>query len=98
MTTKFVHHVTKKPMPVISMSDVKSSQVKQVGYDPITKTLAMQFAHGKGAIYHYPNVDESIYADMQKAKSVGTFFGQHIKPLSFEKFIPHVEEKGTSHV
>lgn len=96
MTTKFVHHVTKKPMPVISMADVKSSQVKQVGYDPATKTLAVQFAHGRGAMYQYTNVDPATYQDFLKSESKGQFFGKHLKTLPFEKFIPHVEEKAAT--
>ena len=42
--------------PAIALTPVKSSQVKAIGHDPATNTLAVQFAHGAGSIYHYPDV------------------------------------------
>lgn len=92
MTHKFIHHATKKPMPVISMTAIESSQIKQAGYDPITKTLAMQFSHGKGAIYHYPGITQEQFDAFKSAKSAGTHFGQTFKHLPFEKFVPHTTD------
>ena len=89
MNQQFIHHETKKPMPVISMSDVESSQIKQAGYDPATKTLALQFKHGKGAVYHYPGVTQDQYDAFKKAESAGTHFGKHFKTLPFDKYVPH---------
>lgn len=83
-----VHCTTGKPCPHIAQKDVKSSQVKTVGYDPITKTLAVTFARGAGAVYHYPNVEPDAYQEFIKSKSIGTHFGKHIKSLPFEKFVP----------
>lgn len=80
------HSVHKTPRPKIDMQDVKSSQVKQVGYDPATKTLAVSFTRGAGAIYHYPNVSPEDHQKFLKADSLGIHFGQHIKSLPFEKF------------
>lgn len=74
--------------PHITLHEVKSSQVKSVGYDHGTNTLAVQFAHGKGAIYHYPGVSADDYQAFIKAKSIGTHFGKHIKALPFTKFMP----------
>ncbi len=88
MTAKFVHHATKKPMPVISMSDVKSNQIKAVGYDAATQTLAVTFTRGAGAIYHYPNVTPEAHAAFVGAESIGKHFGQHIQPLPFSKYAP----------
>ncbi len=82
---------SKKKRPAIALSGVKSSQVKAIGYDEATKTLAVQFNRGTGAIYHYPDVAKDTFAAFQKAESVGTFFGQHIKHLPFEKFAPEQE-------
>ena len=46
----------------------------------------MKFTRGNGAVYHYPNVEQKTHDDMMAAESKGTFFGQHIKALPFDKF------------
>lgn len=84
---------SKAPRPNIPLTPVTSSQVKAIGYDPLTKTLACQFTHGAGHIYHYPNVEPKVHADFMAAKSIGKFFGQNIKPLPFDKYeAPKAEE------
>lgn len=84
---------TKGPRPAIPLTPVTSSQVKAIGYDPMTKTLACQFVHGAGHVYHYPNVEPKVHADFMAAKSIGKFFGQNIKNLPFEKYeAPKAEE------
>ena len=75
-----------KPRPPIPLTPVKSNQVGAIGYDPLTKTLACQFVHVAGHVYHYPNVEPKVHADFMAAKSIGKFFGQHIKALPFEKY------------
>ncbi len=75
-----------KPYTAIPLTPVQSNQVGAVGYDAATKTLAVQFSRGAGAIYHYPDVDQKVYDDFMAAESKGTFFGQHIKALPFDKF------------
>ena len=75
-----------KEYKAIPMQAVQSNQVAAVGYDAATKTLALSFTRGPGHIYHYPNVEQKTYDDMMAAESKGTFFGQHIKPLAFDKF------------
>jgi hypothetical protein len=77
-----------KEFKVIPLVDVQSSQVKAIGYDAGTKTLALTFAHGPGTVYHYPNVEADLHAAFVAAESIGTFFGKHIKPLPFKKFAP----------
>jgi hypothetical protein len=79
------------PRPPIKLEPVESSQVKAIGYDPATKTLAVTFTRGPGAIYHYPNVEPETYASFKEAESIGVFFGAHIKSLPFEKFPPETE-------
>lgn len=79
---------SQKPRPNIELHPVTSSQVKAVGYDAQTKTLAVQFVHGVGAIYHYPNVQPDTHKAFVEAKSIGAFFGKHLKNLPFEKFQP----------
>lgn len=81
-----------KPYAPIPMVPVKSNQVACIGYDAATKTLACQFTRGPGHIYHYPNVEPKVHDDFMAAESKGQFFGQHIKPLAFDKFhAPKVE-------
>ena len=77
---------SKGPRPNIPLTPVESSQVKAIGYDPLTKTLAVTFTRGLGSIYHYQNCEPQLHADFMAAESIGTFFGKHIKPLPFEKF------------
>lgn len=79
---------SKHERPAIALHPVSSSQVKAVGYDAQSKTLAVQFTRGTGAIYHYPNVEAKTHSDFIGADSVGTYFGKHIKHLPFEKFHP----------
>lgn len=70
----------------IPMTPVASNQVKAIGYDPDSKTLAVTFTRGAGAIYHYPAVEPEVYANFIGSESVGKFFGEHIKQLPFKKF------------
>lgn len=70
----------------ITMEPVKSSQIESIGYDQATKTLAVKFIRGGGAVYNYFDVPPSIYAGLQTAESVGTFFGKHVRgAFEFEK-------------
>lgn len=78
--------LSSKPYVAIPMVAVQSNQVGAVGYDPATSTLAVSFARGAGAIYHYTDVSPELYAEFMAAESKGTFFGKRIKPLAFEKF------------
>ena len=75
-----------KPRPAIPLTPVESSQVGAVGYDEASKTLAVQFKHGAGAIYHYAGVEPKLYQDFISSESLGKFHGQHIKALPFEKY------------
>ncbi len=75
-----------EPCSPIPLKDVKSNQVKSIGYDESTQTLAVIFAHGAGAIYHYPDVKQDVYDAFIGAKSIGQFFGQHIRQLPFKKY------------
>lgn len=70
----------------IDMQPVESGQIRAIGYDAATTTLAVTFTRGAGAIYHYPGVSRETYDAFMAAESKGTFFGQHIKNLPFDKF------------
>lgn len=82
--------------PNIPMTPVTSNQVAAIGYDSLTKTLAVTFTRGAGAIYHYPNVEPKVHADFIAAESIGKFFGQHIKPLPFVKYDPPATTEATT--
>ena len=83
----------KGPRPSIDLTPVKSSQVKAIGHDPATNTLAVQFMHGAGHLYCYPNVTADMHKAFAGAESIGAHFGKHIKALPFEKYeAPKVEE------
>ena len=55
-----------------------SSNISSLDHDNETKTLRVTFRNG--AIYHYHGVDESVYKNMQQAKSMGTFLHSMIVP------------------
>lgn len=75
-----------KPRPAIGLTPVKSNQVKAIGYDEATQTLAVTFMRGTGAIYHYPNVSKEAHEAFIKAESIGKHFGANIQYRPFEKF------------
>lgn len=77
-----------EPRPQIPLTEVESSQVKAIGYDPETKTLAVTFPRGTGAIYHYPDVEPETHAAFIGAESIGKFFDANIKTLPFKKYHP----------
>ncbi len=76
----------------IPLTPVESSTIKAVGYDPASKTLAVQFiARGKTppppSVYHYPGIEQKFYDELQKAESKGKFIIANVtKPkLPFTK-------------
>lgn len=77
---------SEKEYVAIPMTPVVSNQIAAIGYDAATSTLAVTFTRGAGAIYHYPGVSRETYDAFMAAESKGTFFGQHIKNLPFDKF------------
>ena len=79
---------TDESRPEIALHPVESNQVKAIGYDEATKTLAVTFTRGTGAIYHYPDVSKETFEAFKSAESIGKFFGQHIKILPFKKYSP----------
>lgn len=94
---------TDQKRPQILLTNVESNQVGAIGYDVETKTLAVRFKRGAGAIYHYPGVSPETHADFlagrlgeDREPSIGTYFGKHIKPLPFTKFAPEPESEKAS--
>lgn len=68
--------------PAIQMVEVSSSQVVKAGYDPSTKTMAVEFS--SGGTYYYTGVAQSTYEDLFAAKS----FGKHLQANVVGKY-PH---------
>ena len=56
---------------------VKSSNIKSIGYDIVTKTLEIEFT--TGGVYRYNEVPEEVYNKMSISESKGKFFHTVIK-------------------
>jgi hypothetical protein len=67
---------SEEPEPV-QMTDVASSALRRVGYEPKGKRLAVEFRDGM--IYEYRPVPKNIYDDLMASESKGQFFEDHIK-------------------
>lgn len=87
-TTTAPQAYTEAQRPPIELHAVESSQVKAIGHDEATQTLAVQFNHGAGAIYHYPGVSRETFEAFKGAESIGKYFGQNLKHLPFAKYRP----------
>lgn len=67
-----------KAAPAIHMTPVaKSSNIAATGYDPASRTLAIQF-RGGGKTYLYSDVPHDLFEQMHKAESVGKFVVSHV--------------------
>lgn len=60
--------------------EVKSSNIKQIKYNPESRMLLIQFH--SGGIYSYTPVTEEGYQELLKAESHGEYFAKHIKSNS----------------
>lgn len=58
----------------------QSSNVMAFGYDKDLKILAVTFRSGT---YHYFDVPEKVFEDMQKAESVGKFLNSEVKSKGY---------------
>lgn len=61
----------------MDMKPVKSANLKAVGYDPTTKTLAIEFSGGN--VYHYSGVPPELHDDLCACESFGRFFQERIR-------------------
>jgi hypothetical protein len=86
------------PIPLIAIPEERSSQIGAVGYDAESLTLAVQFRHGVGAIYHYRGIPQTGVAPSHEglmvAESMGVYHRDHLKQLTFEKY--HAETAVTA--
>ena len=58
---------------------VISSNLVSVGYDPISKTLEIEFRYSR--VYQYYNVPEDVFQGLMQASSKGRYFDAHIKDI-----------------
>jgi hypothetical protein len=58
-------------------TQVSSSNLASVGYDPATLILEIEFLSGR--IYHYYGVPETVYQGLMEAESHGKYFNQFVK-------------------
>ena len=94
------------PKCTIPMSACGSSQLKEFGYDPANRTLAIRFngKSGEKTVYTYANVPQDLAdglkaADADPEQSVGRYFGEHIKgkeDFPFTKMVETDDEKAAA--
>lgn len=65
-------------MPRIATVEVKSSNIKAVGYDPVSKVLQVDFKNNTS--YQYADVPHEQMVDLLSAPSVGKYLAAYIKP------------------
>lgn len=56
---------------------VSSSVIASIGYDPVDKTLEVEF--NENGLYRYHNVPPSLYESLMSAPSQGVYFNKHIR-------------------
>jgi hypothetical protein len=56
---------------------VSSSNISEIGYDEMTRTLEIVFR--SGAVYQYFDVPPHIYSDLLQAASIGQYVNSNIK-------------------
>lgn len=80
-----------KKVPTIAMTAVESSQLKEHGYDPATRTLAIRF-RANNRLYHYSDVPQETYDGLCKAESFGRFFNESLRGKHEYAAIPETPE------
>ena len=85
-----MNQATQALINAITLCPCNSSQIHAHGYNPETRTLALQFKrkgeNGErvgGSVYHYDDVAPEVYDGLCKAESKGKFFGANIKNGGF---------------
>ena len=57
---------------------VSSTDVASIGYDPVSRTLEVEFR--SGGLYDYLDVPENSFHQLMNAPSKGRFLNDHVKP------------------
>ena len=61
----------------VKMVLVKSSNIKALGYDPVSKELHVEFKSGD--VYAYSGVDPKAYQALMAAPSIGSHLAKNVK-------------------
>jgi hypothetical protein len=61
----------------IELTEVSSSNIESIGYDPSSNTMRIKFKDG-GA-YDYRDVSQSTYDALRTSPSIGQYFHRNIK-------------------
>ena len=56
---------------------VKSESIRSIGYDPDTHTLEIEF--NNSGLYRYFDVPESVYTELMRTPSKGTYMNDHVR-------------------
>jgi len=56
---------------------VSSTDLRSVGYDEATMTLEVEFR--SGGVYLYSHIPASLYQDLMRASSKGSYFHAYIR-------------------
>jgi hypothetical protein len=64
---------------MMNMFPIKSSYIKQIGYDGCTAKLRIQFSNGR--LYEYSRVPKAIFDGLKGAESAGKYAYKNIYPL-----------------
>lgn len=58
-------------------TQVASTHLASVGYDPAKHTLEIEFQNGR--VYQYFNIPEEVYQALMAAESHGSYFNSYIR-------------------
>lgn len=82
--------------------EVKSSNIKAIGYDPATETLEVEFKAKREEeptkLYQYANVPYDRYKAFLNAPSVGSHFAAHVRDSYICHRVDHPKEKKSEEV
>ena len=63
---------------MVALKPIKSSQLEQQGYEPVSRTLAIRFKRSD-KVYHYADVPPEVAEGLEKSESPGSYFATHIR-------------------
>jgi hypothetical protein len=68
-----------KPKREITRREVKSSQIKSIGYDNESSTLEVEFTSKGNPIWHYQPITAEGYHALLNAESIGKYFIANVR-------------------
>lgn len=78
----------------IALKPVVSSFIAAIGYEPVSRTLAVHFA--KGSVIHFDDVAPEVAEAFDKAESPGRFFATEIRGKYHSTEIAVTEHEGAT--